>query len=176
MLVASIAVWGKRTIFDTDRFTKVVASALDDPAVTSALATRLTDSAFRRGTEHGRRRRQRPAQLQPLIPVFRGVLRGFVEPTRSRSFLASDTGQQIMVRSVQAFPRAAMRVLEGENPGNSVNIENGAVVLNLVPAVNAVLGRLQERGVLTGKKLPCLDDSQSPRSRSARSATRSALT
>ena len=47
-----------------------------------------------------------------------------------------------------------MRVLEGEKPGNAVNIENGAVVLNLVPAVNAVLGRLQDRGVLTDKNLP----------------------
>ena len=55
-----------------------------------------------------------------------------------------------------------MRVLEGEKPGNAVNIENGAVVLNLVPAVNAVLGRLQDRGVLTDKNLPDLDESQSP--------------
>ena len=39
VLVASIAVWGKRTLFDTNRFTKVVASVLDDPAVTNAMAT-----------------------------------------------------------------------------------------------------------------------------------------
>ncbi len=67
-----------------------------------------------------------------------------------------------MVRAVRRSHSAAMRVLEGENPGNAVNIENGAVVLNLVPAVNAVLGRVQERGVLTDKKLPELDDSQTP--------------
>jgi hypothetical protein len=55
-----------------------------------------------------------------------------------------------------------MKVLEGEKPGNSVNVENGAVVLNLVPAVNAVLGRVQDRGLLTDKTLPDLSDSQSP--------------
>ena len=55
-----------------------------------------------------------------------------------------------------------MRVLDGEKPGNAVNIENGAVVLNLVPAVNGVLGRLQDRGLLTDKNLPDLNDSQSP--------------
>ena len=102
-----------------------------------------------------------PSQLQPLIPVIRGALRSFVEE-QVDSFLASDTGQQIMVRAVRRSHSAAMRVLDGENPGNSVNIENGAVVLNLVPAVNAVLGRVQERGVLTDKKLPELDDSQTP--------------
>ena len=36
------------------------------------------------------------------------------------------------------------------------------MVLNLVPAVNAVLGRVQERGLLTDKNLPELNDSQSP--------------
>ena len=161
VLVASIAVWGKRTIFDTDRFTKVVASALDDPAVTSALATRLTDSAFDAAQSTGVVADNVPSQLQPLIPVIRGALRSFVEE-QVDSFLASDTGQQIMVRAVRRSHSAAMRVLDGENPGNSVNIENGAVVLNLVPAVNAVLARVQERGVLTDKKLPALDDSQTP--------------
>ncbi len=161
VLVASIAVWGKRTIFDTDRFTKVVASALDDPAVTGALATRLTDSAFDAAQSTGVVADNVPSQLQPLIPVIRGALRSFVEE-QVDSFLASDTGQQIMVRAVSRSHRAAMRVLDGENPGNSVNIENGAVVLNLVPAVNAVLARVQERGVLTDKKLPALDDSQTP--------------
>ncbi len=161
VLVASLAVWGKRTLFDTDRFTKVVASVVDDPAVTNAMADKLTDSVFDAVQESGVVADNTPEQLQPLLPVLRGALRGFVAEQVDK-FLSSDTGQQLMVRSVGRSHRAAMRVLEGENPGNAVNIENGAVVLNLVPAVNAVLGRVQERGLLTDKDLPDIDESQSP--------------
>ena len=161
VLVASIAVWGKRTLFDTTRFTAVVASVVADPAVTNAMATRLTDSVFDAAQDSGVIADNTPEALQPLLPVLRGALRGVVTE-QVEKFLASDTGQQIMVRAVSRSHRAAMRVLDGEKPGNAVNIENGAVVLNLVPAVNAVLGRLQDRGVLTGKDLPTLDESQSP--------------
>jgi hypothetical protein len=161
VLVASIAVWGRRTLFDTNRFTKVVASVLDDPAVTNAMAVKLTDSVFDATQQTGVVADNTPPQLQALIPVIRGALRGFVEE-QVDSFLASDTGQQIMVRAVSRAHSAAMRVLAGEAPGNGVNIENGTVVLNLVPAVNAVLGRVQERGLLTDKKLPELDESQTP--------------
>jgi len=161
VLIASIAVWGRRTLFDTDRFTKVVASVLDDPAVTNAMAVKLTDSVFDAAQSTGVVADNTPPQLQALIPVIRGALRGFVEE-QVDSFLASDTGQQIMVRAVGRAHSAAMRVLAGRDPGTSVNIEDGAVVLNLVPAVNAVLGRVQDRGLLTDKNLPDLDESQSP--------------
>ena len=161
VLVASVAVWGKRTLFDTSRFTAVVASVVSDPAVTNAMANRLTDSVFDAVQDSGVIADNTPQQLQPLLPVLRGALRGVVTD-QVEKFLASDTGQQLMVRAVGRAHSAAMRVLDGEKPGNGVNVENGAVVLNLVPAVNAVLGRLQDRGVLTGKTLPELNDSQSP--------------
>ena len=161
VLIASVAVWGKRTLFDTGRFTKVVASVLDDPAVTNAMAVKLTDTVFDAVQQTGVVADNTPQQLQKLLPVLRGALRGFVTE-QVDNFLASDRGQQIMVRAVGRAHSAAMRVLEGEKPGNSVNVENGAVVLNLVPAVNAVIGRVQDRGLLTDKKLPELSDSQSP--------------
>jgi hypothetical protein len=161
VLVSSLAVWGKRTLFDTDRFTKVVASVVADPAVTNAMANRLTDSVFDAVQGTGVIADNTPQQLQPLLPVLGGALRGAVSD-QVEKFLASDTGQQIMVRQVSRAHAAAMRVLDGGKPGNAVNIENGAVVLNLVPAVNAVLGRLQDRGLLTDKNLPDLNDSQTP--------------
>ncbi len=105
VLVASIAVWGKRTLFDTDRFTAVVASVVADPAVTNAMATRLTDSVFDAAQDSGVIADNTPQQLQPLLPVLRGALRGVVSD-QVEKFLASDTGQQIMVRSVRRVPRS----------------------------------------------------------------------
>src|SRR6185369_11365074 len=118
VLIASIAVWGNRTLFDTGRFTKVAASVLDEPAVTNAMAIKLTDSVFDAVQQTGVVADNTPSQLQPLLPVLRGALRGFVTEQVS-DFLASDRGQQVMVRAVSRSHSAAMKVLEGEKPGNS---------------------------------------------------------
>src|SRR5262249_40943576 len=96
VLVASVGLWGKRTLFDTGRFTKVAASVIDDPAVTNALSIKLTDSVFDAVQNTGVVADNTPSQLQALLPVLRGALRGFVNEQVS-DFLASDRGQQIML-------------------------------------------------------------------------------
>ena len=136
VLVSSVAVWGKRTLFDTDRFTAVVASVVSDPAVTNALATRLTDSVFDAVQDSGVIADNMPAAAA-AAPAGAAAGRCVGSwASRSRSSWSPTPGQQIMVRAVRRTHAAAMRVLDGEKPGNAVNIENGAVMLNLVPAVN----------------------------------------
>jgi hypothetical protein len=103
-----------------------------------------------------------PSELQPILPVLGGAVRGFVSGEVDK-FLQSDTGQQLMIRAVRRTHAAAMRVLDGnDTPGDLVSVDTGAVTLNLVPAVVGVLGRVQERGILTDVDLPDLNDTQTP--------------
>lgn len=162
VLVSVVAVWATRTVFNTDRFTRVFEGVISDPAVTAALSERLTDEVADAVQQSGVIADNVPSELQPLLPVLGGAVRGFVSGEVDK-FLQSDTGQEIMVRAVRRTHQAAMRVLEGsDSPGDLVSVESGAVTLNLVPAVVAVLERVQERGLLTSVDLPQLDDSQSP--------------
>ena len=162
VLVSVVAVWATRTVFDTDRFTAVFEDVISDPAVTSALAERLTDEVGDAVQASGVIADNVPSELQPLLPVLGGAVRGFVSGEVDK-FLQSDTGQQLMVGAVRRTHRAAIRVLEGKDtPGDLVSVETGAVTLNLVPAAVAVLGRVQERGLLTDIDLPDLNDTQSP--------------
>lgn len=47
LLVAStVAVWGQRTVFDTDRFMNVVGPALDDPAFYQSLSRNISDQVI----------------------------------------------------------------------------------------------------------------------------------
>ena len=162
VLVSTVAVWAARTVFDTDRFTAVFESVISDPAVTNALAERLTDEVADAVQASGVVAENVPEELQPLLPVLGGAVRGFVSGEVDK-FLQSDTGQQLMIRSVRRTHAAAIRVLEGKDtPGDLVSVESGAVTLNLVPAVVGVLGRVQERGLLTNVDLPELNDTQSP--------------
>ncbi len=162
VLVSVVAVWATRTVFDTDRFTAVFEDVISDPAVTSALADRLTDEVGDAVQASGVIADNVPSELQPLLPVLGGAVRGFVSGEVDK-FLQSDTGQQLMVGAVRRTHAAAIRVLEGKDtPGDLVSVETGAVTLNLVPAAVAVLGRVQERGLLTDIDLPDLNDTQSP--------------
>ena len=162
VLVSVVAVWATRTVFDTDRFTAVFEDVISDPAVTSALAERLTDEVGDAVQASGVIADNVPSELQPLLPVLGGAVRGFVSGEVDK-FLQSDAGQQLMVGAVRRTHRAAIRVLEGKDtPGDLVSVETGAVTLNLVPAAVAVLGRVQERGLLTDIDLPDLNDTQSP--------------
>ena len=162
VLVSVVAVWATRTVFDTDRFTAVFEDVISDPAVTSALAERLTDEVGDAVQASGVIADNVPSELRPLLPVLGGAVRGFVSGEVDK-FLQSDAGQQLMVGAVRRTHRAAIRVLEGKDtPGDLVSVETGAVTLNLVPAAVAVLGRVQERGLLTDIDLPDLNDTQSP--------------
>jgi hypothetical protein len=162
VLVSVVAVWATRTVFDTDRFTAVFEDVISDPAVTSALAERLTDEVGDAVQASGVIADNVPSELQPLLPVLGGAVRGFVSGEVDK-FLQSDTGQQLMVGAVRRTHAAAIRVLEGnDTPGDLVSVETGAVTLNLVPAVGAVLGRVQERGLLTDVDLPDFNDTQTP--------------
>jgi hypothetical protein len=162
VLLSVVAVWATRTVFDTDRFTAVFEDVISDPAVTNALAERLTDEVGDAVQASGVIADNVPSELQPLLPVLGGAVRGFVSGEVDK-FLQSDTGQQLMIRSVRRTHSAAIRVLEGKDtPGDLVSVETGAVTLNLVPAAVAVLGRVQERGLLTDIDLPDLNDTQSP--------------
>ena len=162
VLVSTVAVWAARTVFDTDRFTAVFESVISDPAVTNAVAEKLTDQVADAVQASGVVADNVPENLQPLLPVLGGAVRGFVADQVDK-FLQSDTGQEILVRAVRRAHAGVMRVLDGSStPGDLVSVENGAVTLNLIPAVVGVLGRVQDRGLLKDVDLPQLDDSQSP--------------
>jgi hypothetical protein len=162
VLVSVVAVWATRTVFNTDRFTRVFEQVISDPAVTNALAERLTDEVADAVQQSGVIAENVPSELQPLLPVLGGAVRGFVSGEVDK-FLQSDTGQQLMIRAVRRTHAAAMRVLDGnDTPGDLVSVDTGAVTLNLVPAVVGVLGRVQERGILTDVDLPDLNDTQTP--------------
>ena len=68
--------------------------------MTSALAERLTDEVGDAVQASGVIADNVPSELQPLLPVLGGAVRGFVSGEVDK-FLQSDTGQQLMVGAVR---------------------------------------------------------------------------
>jgi hypothetical protein len=162
LLVTILAVWAARTVLNTERFTATIESGLQEVSVSEALAGRMAQEIDTLLQELDLAGRFLPEELQPVAPMLRRALLGAVE-SRAADFLQSERGQELLLGAVEAAHRAVMRVLEGDLPDtDAVVVEDGTVSLNLIPAIGALISRLQEAGVVPDIDPPDLPGDFSP--------------
>ena len=139
--VAVAGVWARRNALDTDKWVETVGPIGEDPAVQQALAgwmtTELTGvidaTAFFESVL--------PEQGQALAAPLSSALEGFVGDSVD-TFLASDTFERLWVEVNRRAHARVVDVLEGDT-GN-LQVEDGNVVLNLVPVLNGILAQIGE--------------------------------
>jgi hypothetical protein len=146
--VSMLAVWATRTVLNTDRFSATVDDVISDPAVLSAVSSRITDDAFA-AVNGSTVLEQLPPILQRAVPIIQGALRGRVEQ-RVNDVLASDTGQQLLTNAVKRAHTAALRLLEGDGilSSSAFDVQDGVVTLDALPLIRQVLISLQNDGVI----------------------------
>jgi hypothetical protein len=160
LLVATVAVWAKRTILDTDRFGSIVSDVVAEPEVTDAVATRVASEVATLLEDGGQIEQLLPSQLERIEPVIIGALSGFVEEQTAR-LLATEEVQNLLVGAAETAHRAALRILDGDGLFDSggLTVEGGTVTLNLIPIVQRVLLQLQDRGVIPADvELPAMGE------------------
>src|SRR5436190_14191828 len=135
------ATWAKRTLLDTDRYVATVAPLARDPAVQEYLARTVTQPVFAALDVQTRRAdvlQKRAAQLTFLAgPIATGV-QGFVQEQLQAVF-ASDAFASAWEEANRFVHSQLLVVLEGSPQtagGQPVEVNNGAIVLNLLPLVN----------------------------------------
>jgi hypothetical protein len=151
--IATIGVWTQRTLADTDRYVALVEPLAHDPAVTNALATRLTDEVFtaldvpRRVTEALNAIPGLPPSalflVGPLTSGAQNVVREQVA-----NFLASPAFADLWVQVNRQVHDKLQALLNGryeELP--NLSVDGGEVQLNLVPIVAQIIQRIAQSGV-----------------------------
>jgi hypothetical protein len=140
--VAVPATWARRTLLDTDRYVATVAPLAEDPAVQEYLARTVTEQVFSALDVQAKLAaslQERSPKLAFLAaPIANGV-EGFVKD-RLQQVFASDafaTSWEELNRFAHA---QLLAVLEGG--GDTVQVQQGAVVLNLLPLVKAGLAAM----------------------------------
>jgi len=159
------AVWGARTVLNTDRYVATVAPLAEDPAVQESIATRLTDQVFLaldvQGTlssilaEIGERATVLAAPLTTAV-------RGFVQD-QVLKVVQSDAFQTFWVQANTFVHTEVLAILRGE--GDTVTVRQGKVLLNLLPLVNLALGSIQQvASDLVGRDvtLPTIQPGEAP--------------
>jgi hypothetical protein len=159
------AVWGARTVLNTDRYVATVGPLAEDPAVQASIATKLTDQVFLalnvEGTlssvlgEIGERATVLAA---PLTTAVKGFVRDQV-----LKVVQSDAFQTFWVRANTFVHTQVVALLRGD--AQDVTVREGKVLLNLLPLVNLALGSIQRvASDLVGRDvtLPTIQEGEAP--------------
>jgi hypothetical protein len=139
--VAVVGVWAHRNVLDTDKWVETVGPIVEDPAVQQTLGNWMTTELMGAIDPEAYFESVLPERGQALAAPLSNALEGYVDD-QVNDFLASDTFQRLWVEVNRRAHTRAVDVLEGDT-GN-LQIENGEVVLNLVPVLNAVLAQIGE--------------------------------
>jgi hypothetical protein len=139
--VAVVGVWAHRNVLNTDKWVDTVGPIAEDPAVQQALGNWMTPQLMEAIDPEAFFESVLPERGQALAAPLTGAVEGFVDD-QVNDYLASDRFQRLWVEVNRRAHTRAVDVLEGDT-GN-LQIENGEVVLNLVPVLNGVLAQIGE--------------------------------
>jgi cell division protein FtsB len=151
-LVATAAVWAKNTVLSTDRVVKAVDAAAQDPQVIDALSSRITQEILSLVDVTVLVQSVLPSQLDPLAPIIQGAVANQIE-NEVNKVVSSDAGRRILESSVRVAHEQAITLLEGGglSPDSAFSVQDGQVVLDIVPLVVAGIEALQRNGVISDR-------------------------
>ncbi len=146
---ASVALWAQRTVFDTDAIVDATDSALDQPEVTAAISTYITDQIVEVTSQAQVLEKVLPSQLDALAPFIRGALTSRVAE-QVQELVDSQPGRNLINNAVRVAHKSAVRLLEGDGllSDSAFSVKDGKVNLDLTQVIVSVLDGLQQRGVI----------------------------
>lgn len=153
LLLSAIAVWARVTLFDSDKVASLAGDALAEPAVSEALADRVTELLFEAVDVNSVLGDVLPSSLDRLAPVVAAGLNDAVDRGLTQVFESPDV-QELITNLVRRAHTAAMRLLQGDGLVDGITINDGAVTLNLLPLMGRGLTRLQSFGLLSNVEVP----------------------
>jgi hypothetical protein len=161
LTLALIGIWANATVFDSDKVSDIVAVALDDPAVTSGLATWVADEVFTAVDVESVVSELLPTRLDRFAPTLVAGAQTFVDQGLDRALSNPDV-QQLLTRAVERAHGALMRLLQGDGLIDGITVDQGAVKVNLLPLIGRGLSLVQGLGLFADLEVPELTRSGDP--------------
>lgn len=163
-LTASLGYWAHKNLLRTDVWVERVGPLASDPAVQQAMAAELTDQVMGLVDTKALFEDALPPKAQILATPLSSAVRTYVGD-RVQTFVEGRRFQKLWVVLLEKGHREAVAVLRGEQDSGTVQTAGGKVVLNLIPAIDAILERISQISPeLFGRtvKLPKLTASDLP--------------
>jgi hypothetical protein len=138
-------VWAHQVAFNTDRFTALASSALDEPEVIDPLAARISTQVVDALDVQTRLENVLPERVTAIAgPVTLALQDGLTR--RLQTLLAEPRMQQALTRTLSFAHTRVMNLLRGQ--ATAVTDLNGQVVIEVYPALLVALQELQTAGII----------------------------
>jgi hypothetical protein len=161
LTLSLVGIWARVTVFDSSKVSDIVADALDDPTVTSGLATWVTDQVFAAVDAESTVSGILPTNLERFAPTLVAGAQSFVDQGVDRA-LANPDVQQALARAVERAHQALMTLLQGDGLVDGITVSDGAVTVNLLPLVGRGLSIVQGLGLFDDLEIPELTRAGDP--------------
>lgn len=143
--ISIVAVWIHATLLDTDQWVDTVGPLIDSPNIQQAVATRVTDAIVNGTDLEDRVSDALPDRAQVLAPAIVEGARQAVGAASLR-IVESDQFETLWDEANRRAHKRVVAVLQGKG-NDTVQTENGQVVLDLAPVINEVRDSLSDRGI-----------------------------
>jgi hypothetical protein len=163
-LVASLTIWSKRQLLNTDKFTSSSAKLLANDEIRAALSSRLVDLLDQRVDLTSQLEEKLPPRAKSAAPVAAAAIQNSAGRVID-AFLATAQAQALWEQANRRAHGALINVLEGKDAG-PISTANGNVVLDLRPFLQRIAARLgiedrlKERAPATSGEIVILKSDQ----------------
>ncbi len=155
--ITTVVVWSTRTVLNSDRFATTISSSLDDERVTNALATYITGQITTAIDLEQIAKDLIPGERDLLAAPLAREATNFIN-TRVLAIVESDQFAKWFTTVVSKAHDLAIHIAKGQS-GPVINAEDGSVVINVAPAIAAVLTQLGADGLVDRlANMPKLED------------------
>ncbi len=160
ILVTTVAVWAHQVAFNTDRFTALVSTVVDEPAVIDPLAAAISTQVVEGLDVQTRIESRLPDAVKSLAAPLTLAFGDALEK-RLQVALRDSRIQTALVRTVSFAHERVMNLLR-DKP-QSVSVVDGYIVIDVFPVVGAALAELQANGIIPADvQLPDLSNPEAP--------------
>jgi hypothetical protein len=139
-LVASLTVWSKQQLLNTDKFTSSSAKLLANDQIRTTVSNRLVDLLNQRIDVEAQLEEKLPPRAKGAAPAIAAAIQNSAGQVIN-AFLGTAEAQQLWEQANRRAHGALVNVLEGNDAG-AISTANGDVVLDLRPLIKRVAERL----------------------------------
>lgn len=136
-VLSAVTTWVRTEALDTDEWVSVSSDLLDEPEVTEALATFITDRLFTQVDVAGELESLLPDGVSGLAGPIAGALRGTATDNIER-FLASEQFGELWARANEVAHETLVGILRDETRFDATSTADGNVTLDLGEVITNV--------------------------------------
>ncbi|HVN50652.1 MAG TPA: hypothetical protein VMT43_04425 [Acidimicrobiales bacterium] len=142
ILASAVGVWAHRTLLNTDSWVATVGPLAKDPAVTDAVATKVTDEVMQALDLEGWLKETLPPKVKPAAaPIAAGASQFVLNAVKQ--LLQTDQFQKFWVAANRQVHELAVKVLRGDT--KYVSTTGGVVSFNYLPLVAKALAFVESK-------------------------------